>query len=248
VRGKTRNGTVRVAVAGCGGVVETGHAPAYREATGIEVVALCDLAEKRRTIVGDLLGVPEAHRFATLSSFATMAAPPNVVVVATPTATHSAVISHLLRHGFHVVSEKPISPAADDCAALSRQAAGCGLRLGVLHNYESAPTWRAIAGELAAGMIGEPTTFEVRIADSGPLPGRMPQQPMWRTSRALAGAGCLLDQGYHYVYLAESLLGSRIVEVPAERIDSVTTGWDVEARAEVWFTHASEAVSHILID
>ncbi|GAA3733342.1 Gfo/Idh/MocA family oxidoreductase [Plantactinospora mayteni] len=239
---------VRVALVGCGAVVQHGHVPAYAASPALDVVAVCDPAAERRSTVGRLLGVPPHRWLDRASDLTVLADRPQVVVVATPTATHDAVIDDLLGNGFHVVSEKPISPTVDGCLALVRRATGHGRRLGVLHNYQFATMWQATAAELAAGAVGDPLAFDVRLTDPGPLPGLMPQQPMWRTSRSLAGGGCLLDAGYHFVYLAEELMASPVTEVTADAIETVTPGWSVEDRARVRLRHAGGAVTSLCVD
>jgi predicted dehydrogenase len=239
---------VRVALVGCGAVVQHQHLPAYAASPELEVVAVCDPAADRRSAVGDLLDLPAHRRLATAAELAELRDRPEAVVVATPTATHDAVIEELLDSGFHVVSEKPISPTVAGCASLARRAASRRRRLGVLHNYRFATMWRVSADELAAGAVGEPLGFDVRLVDPGPLPGLTPGQPMWRTARPMAGGGCLLDAGYHFVYLAEDLMGSRVTRVTADAIETVTAGWSVEDRARVRLHHASGATTNILVD
>jgi predicted dehydrogenase len=228
--------------------VETGHTPVYLATDDINLVALCDPAPERRTTVGQLLGVPEERQFAQTAALGMANVRPDVVVVATPSATHSAVIETLLRSGFGVVSEKPISPTAAECTALCELAAAYGRGLTVLHNYKTATTWRTAAAELTSRVVGEPVCFDVCLADPGPLRGFSPDAPLWRTARPLAGGGCLLDQGYHFVYLAESLLGSPVVAVRAESIHTRTPDWSVEDFARVRLTHANCAVTRLSLD
>jgi predicted dehydrogenase len=60
---------------------------------------------------------------------------PDVVVIATPTATHYALVREALEAGAHVLCEKPLCVKAEDADALVRLAAGCGRRLTVGHVF-----------------------------------------------------------------------------------------------------------------
>lgn len=70
--------------------------------------------------------------------------------------------------------------------------------------------------------------------------------PAWRTRQAVAGAGCLLDNGYHGVYPAEALACSPIVEVYA-RTSTAAHAIDVDDSAPVLANVASGAATSLQV-
>lgn len=234
---------VRVGVVGCGRVVQEGHAPAYAASAGLDVVAVADVSPARRDTVGALLGVPPEGRVATVAEL--VDAGVDVVVVATPSATHPVVIAELLRAGVGVVSEKPLAPSAAACDGLIAQARAQGVGLGVMHNYGWGTAWRFMLDRVDEGVLGAPHSFTVVQADDGALPGYSEEAPHWRGRADLAGGGCLLDSGYHFVYLAELLLRSPIACVESAVIETTGRGITVEDRADVALWHESGAVTRL---
>jgi predicted dehydrogenase len=113
---------VRVAVIGCGAVVERFHAPALTALAHrgeVEVVALCDPDAAR-------LGAFAATfpRAAALTSIAGVAATrPDLGVIASPAGLHADHSIALLDAGIHVLCEKPIAPRVADAERMIAAAA-----------------------------------------------------------------------------------------------------------------------------
>ncbi|MFD0558166.1 putative dehydrogenase [Stackebrandtia endophytica] len=237
---------VDVALIGCGRIVETGHLPVYLADPGIRVVAVCDPSKRRRDVLADRLGVPDRRRFVEPTELGAPEVTATVAVVASPTATHRTAIEAALAAGLHVVSEKPVTPDSATARELVDHAASLGRRITVLHNYLTTTGWRAVYDTVTSGILGTARVFRIRLADPGPLPGFHPTHGDWRTDRALAGGGCLLDQGYHYIYLSEALLGP-ISRVAGAKLGN-TTGWTVEDRADVVLEHVGGGCTELSLD
>ncbi|MFB6394229.1 Gfo/Idh/MocA family protein [Polymorphospora lycopeni] len=77
------------------------------------------------------------------------------VVIATPVSTHARLTAEALHAGRHVLVEKPLAVSAARAHALSELARRHGLVLMVGHTFLFSPRVRWIAGELAAGGLGQ---------------------------------------------------------------------------------------------
>lgn len=241
----TRNMPIRVGLVGCGRIVEEGHAPVYLAAPEkIQIAALADPSALRRARVGDLLNVPAERRYADYNEMAATEKL-DVVVVATPPVMHARIIHDLLAKKIPVVCEKPLAPTPEECGALVESAQAAGVGLAVIHNYATASMWDYATSVLERGSIGEPTHFSVEARESGVWPGYSDVEPNWRVCAGIAGKGCLLDQGYHFIYLSEQLLSSPVVAVRADEIGTRNPEYDVEDVARIRLRHASGAESSI---
>jgi predicted dehydrogenase len=76
-------------------------------------------------------------------------------------------------------------------------------------------------------------------------PGAEAYDRDWRTRWAIAGGGCLLDNGYHAVYLAEDLLGP-VTSVVA-RVGTCTRDIEVDDTALLLCTHEGGGTSSLQV-
>ncbi len=240
----------RVAWIGCGGVVAAGHVPALTASGalaptgGLEVCALADPTEAARARVGAALDVAPARRFAETGEMLA-AVRPQAVVVALPTALHGAAVRAALAAGAEVLCEKPLAPRLAEAAGLAGEAARRGRRLAVVHNYLAARLWAAALALVAADELGPATALEVEVRAPGPLPGVWGRGGLWRLERRWAGRGCLLDQGYHFLYLARHLFGGGPLACEARLQRHGTYGGDLDDAAEVTLSYAGDRVCRL---
>lgn len=245
--GVSASGPLRVALIGCGRVVEEGHVPAYRALpTTIRVVGVCDPSARRRDLVGALLALAPSERFADVQTMLDTARP-QLVVIATPSASHGAIAARCLEWGAGVLVEKPLAVDATQAQRLRELARRRALPLGTLHNYLGTALWRRGLDLLAAGSIGSPSRLHAHIAAPEALPG-FGDDPAWRHHKTAAGRGCLLDQGYHLFYLSEAVFSTPIAQVSARLSQGGLAGRDVEDHAELRLNHAGGGTTDFVID
>jgi len=123
-------------------------------------VGLCDLLPERLTALGDEIGVEP--RFSDLDRMIE-ATEPEIVVIATGTEYHHALLLRVLEHGVHVDVEKPICVdlvQADEVLGLAERK---GVRIAVHHQGRTGASLQAVARAIADGKIGE----IVHVAASG---------------------------------------------------------------------------------
>lgn len=117
----------------------------------------------------------------------------DLVVIATPNATHFPLARAAIEAGRHVVVDKPFTVTADEADALIALAAGRGRLLSVFHNRRWDGDFLTVQRVVGSGAIGEIMLFEAHWDRFRPqLKGG------WREGEG-AGAGLLFDLGPHLV-------------------------------------------------
>ena len=133
------------AVAGLGASARRIHLPAL-SAAGVRVVGACDPAVRDGSLPFPIFDTPERMLGETR---------PDLLVVATPPASHHALTRLGLLAGAHVLCEKPFMPTlaeADDVCALSRQA---GRWVAVNNQYRFMDIHRAAQARIGAPDFGD---------------------------------------------------------------------------------------------
>lgn len=204
---------VRVALFGCGWVVETSHVPALLAEPSTRITALVDQQPSRSAAISALVGA-RVRCFGSAAELLAAGPAPDLAVVATPTADHPAVIDALVAQGVPVLCEKPLAPTAESARALTNSTRH--VKPSVVHSHLYRRVVRSAVDVVADPAFGAPRVVRVRILLPARPVGRGRDQH-WRSDPA--GGGCVRDLGYHAIYLAEALHGAPIVGVRA-----MTTG------------------------
>src|SRR5688572_7455785 len=106
---------LRLAVVGAGHLVRF-HAKLARELEGVELVGIVDPLEEAAVRLAD------ECRAAHFSDIADVVDQVDAAIVATTTSSHHSVGCQLLRHGIHVLMEKPLASTVAECDELVRLA------------------------------------------------------------------------------------------------------------------------------
>jgi predicted dehydrogenase len=189
---------MRITIIGCGGIGMRRGAT-IGNVEGAELVAGADVDADRARAFGERFGV------AASADWETVVARPDVemVVVATSNDMHAPVSIAALRHGKHVLCEKPLARNPGECEAMVKAAGEAGrlLKTGFNHRY-SHQTWKA--RELfEAGEIGEIIFARGRTGHGN---GEALSQ-RWFGKFELSGGGTFLDNGVHLLDLSRWFMG-----------------------------------------
>jgi predicted dehydrogenase len=192
---------MRVAIVGCGLI---GHKRA-RALADSRLVAVADTNEARaRQLAEQHPGCAAgSHWEATVAR-----ADVDVVVVATTNQALAPVMLAALRHGKHVLVEKPAARSANELAPLlpAARAAGAIVKVGFNHRFH--PALQKAKEIFESGALGPLLYVRGRYGHGG----RLGYDREWRADPAVAGGGELLDQGVHLIDLARWFAGD-FVEV-----------------------------------
>jgi UDP-N-acetylglucosamine 3-dehydrogenase len=133
----------------------------------------------------------------------------DVVLVATPPASHLELTLKALEQGKHVIVEKPPFLRSADFDAVQEAAERAGRQVMVAENYYYKPLARTLRQVLAAGEIGEPRVLSINAL-------KLQRTGNWRDVPGLAGGGALFEGGIHWVnFMAH--LGLPVVSVQGYR-------------------------------
>lgn len=187
---------LRVAVIGCGAVVELCYLPACRHLK-LNPAAWIDRERVRAERFAAVLGgavATDANQ--VLDSF-------DAAIVALPHHLHAPVGRALLQAGKHLLIEKPMATTAAACAALLDAAEASGATLAVGHVRRFMPANQWVKHALAEGRLGSLETVDVREGAIFGWPAV--SDFFWR--RETAGGGVLADTGAHVLDLLLWWLG-----------------------------------------
>jgi predicted dehydrogenase len=230
-------GQLRVALLGYGMAGQVFHAPLIAAEPSLRLVTIVtsDPAREARARTDHPLAVVVPHADAVWQA----ADEHDLVVVATANVAHRPQAEAALRHGLHVVVDKPLAPDADAAAALVDLAAHVGRQLHVFQNRRWDSDVRTVRALLEDGRLGRVHRFESRFERWRPEPSRA-----WRESADPAqGGGLLLDLGSHLVDQALMLLGpAASVYAEAGRLRD-PDGAEDDVFVAIRHTHG--AVSHL---
>jgi len=141
------------------------------------------------------------------------------VSIVTPNHMHFPVAMAALKHGFHVVCDKPMTTTLDESRRLEAAVRESGLLFCLTHNYTGYPMVKEARELVRSGAIGEIRKV-VAEYPQGWLAVRLEElnkQASWRTDPSKAGSSCCIgDLGVHAANLAEFITGLKIKEVCAD--------------------------------
>ena len=188
--------TPRVALIGCGLV---GQKLLKLLPPGSVTVA-CDLQRAR----AQKLAAQSPGCLATDSVEQAVASPDvDVVMIATVNASLAPLAIEAVRHGKHVLIEKPGAIRVAELDALEAAAAKTGALVRVGYNHRYHPACLKALEIFRSGALGPMMFVRGRYGQGG----RIGYDKEWRADPKLSGGGELIDQGVHLIDLAGIFLG-----------------------------------------
>lgn len=208
---------IRVGVVGAGAAALTAHLPAIGASDRFRLVGICDTNPERLAAA--------AGRFAVLGSadLRSLLDEPGLdaLVVATPPQSHRVVAADAIGVGKHVLCEKPLARAVEECRSLVALASSQGVVLAVGHEKRFHPTLQRIRELIHDGAIGQPFYGGVHWAASAKLdpdrliPAGFRDGYEWRWRDPSVGGGLLQDHLPHYLDLFRFWIEDEPTEVQA---------------------------------
>jgi predicted dehydrogenase len=157
----------------------------------VQIVALCDPSLDGRDITGE--GILQTQDYTDV-----LEASPDAVFVCTPNNVTAEVTVWALEHGMHVFCEKPPGRDLTDTSHIAKAASArpdLKVKFGFNHRYHSSV--RQAYNLITSGRLGQILWMRGIYGKSG---GK-DFEAAWRSRRAIAGGGILLDQGIHMLDL-----------------------------------------------
>lgn len=208
--------TWKTAVIGSGNVAQTKHSEAYGElADRIAPVAVCDPSAESRNAFGDMYGIPNERRVATLEELEPFRDDIELAVIATPVKFHRPSVEFAASQGWHILCEKPLALSVDEAEAMVKAAEAAEVRFGIVHNIYYMNTTGCCRAAIERGDIGE-----VRLVRCETYRGPW-DADHWRRSQELGGHGHFFDCLYHEIYLTRRAVGRPIESLYAQTAHNV---------------------------
>jgi predicted dehydrogenase len=248
--------TLRVGIAGAGGIAQQ-HARAWQanEPRG-KLVALADISPTRAQSISDTYTGGTAKVYANLDD---MIADKDVDVIdiCLPHDLHADAIIKAAKAGKIILCEKPLCTTMEDSLRISNTLKETGARFMMAHNQLFQPSLVEARQLLALGTIGKPFVFRSVecFQNKGALLGTSGRQKPkdggegaweWRADVKRMGGGEVLDTGWHSTYRLLSLANSRPVEVSAVMDRFLIPGLPQEDTGAVTVVFESGAIGQIL--
>lgn len=189
---------MRVAIIGAG--LQCGRrAPVIKESRGDQLVAIASLHLDHARNMADRFGCEASadwHQVVAREDI-------DVVVVCTPPHVHAEIGIAAMRHGKHVLCEKPLTRTLVESEAMldAAKEAGRTLKCGFNHRHHPA-IWDARL-LVDKGEIGNPLFARCRYG----ICGRPGYETEWRANPDEAAGGQFIEQGTHAIDLFRWFLG-----------------------------------------
>lgn len=191
---------LRFGIIGCS-MISGFHMGAMEQLPGICLAGVCDATAERARAVAREKGCTAYESPDSMWEDDTL----DGVCICTPSGTHGALALEALRHGKHVLVEKPMALTRQECLSIASLARERGLQAGVVSQLRFSPAIQAVRQAMAEGRLGKLISLELNMKYY-----RDPayyQASAWRGTREMDGGGALMNQGIHGVDLMQYLAG-----------------------------------------
>ncbi len=139
------------------------------------------------------------------------------VSVCVANSAHAEVTIQALRHGKHVLCEKPMAVTLEDCQKMVKAAEESGKCLMIGQNQRFAKAHQEAKRLLEDGVIGDIITFRTAFGHQGPETWSVDgKKDNWFFDKHRAVMGAMADLGVHKTDLIRYLLDQDIVETTAK--------------------------------
>ncbi len=191
---------VKVGIIGLG--IGKWHLTSFLQTPDTEVVALCDANEERLNSLGN------EHKIARLyQDIPAILKDKDVdaVSVCLPNFMHAEVAVAALKHGKHVLCEKPLATSVKDAQKIVAAAEKSGKKCMVAMKFRFKPEAQYIADKLKKGEFGKVYygyTHYLRAVGGIPTGAGN-----WFITKSKSGGGALIDNGVHLLDVNWYLMG-----------------------------------------
>jgi len=161
------------------------------------------------------------------------------VLVASPTITHLPLVEAVVAAGKSLLCEKPLAPTFDDVRAIVDVVRRGGITAQVGFHQRYHPLYQWLADTVRRGPLGEAMAYALRDDQYWPTGDVVTGHSSWRSERAQAGGGALLEHSIHACDLLSWTFG------PVRRVQAAARsvyGYDVEDVAAITVEHENGVV------
>jgi len=188
---------IRAGVIGVGSIGRH-HVRIYNQFDDVQLVGIADTDPGRRASLARRYHIPAYASYQELFEKEKL----DAVSIAVPTVNHCEVALAAIRHGVHVLVEKPIAATVEEADEIIQRAAEAGLTLTVGHVERFNPALAELKRRLANGELGH--VFQVHARRLSPFPSY------------IRDVGVVMDLATHELDIMRYLLASEADRIYAE--------------------------------
>ena len=236
----------KLGIIGCGLIVEYAHIDALKSlADEVRVIAISDPSEERLEVISKLLDMGDAQCY---NDYQKMLEEEKLdfVDIAVPHFLHKEILIACAQAKVNIIIEKPLATTLEEADMMLEAVEQNSVNLCVLHNYRYNPPAARALELIKEGKIGKPFLIRSEGLRGSHWPGARGYDPDWRTKSSRSGGGCLLDNGYHNIYLAREMMHSPVKSVYA-RTGTFVQDIDVDDTAVLLLNHENGGTSSIQV-
>ncbi|MBN1190571.1 MAG: Gfo/Idh/MocA family oxidoreductase [Dehalococcoidales bacterium] len=229
---------VKVGVLGCG-TISDWHLSGWKDVSGGEVVAVCDIVEEKAIAMA---GKYNVARIFTDYQQMLEKGDIDAVDICLPHYLHSEAVIAAARAGKHALVEKPMTNTLEEADRMIRECDIAGVKLMVAHIARFGPVSQIMKKVIDSGTIGKLHTILHRsMMHKDVVAQSAEEQSEWKLREGTSGGGCLHRCGIHSMDLIRWLSGSEVTRIYAE---TGTFVWDVpyETASHVSMRFANGAI------
>jgi len=236
------DGAIGVGLVGCGmiGQIHADGLGKLAEDGEVVAVAAADPSEEAREAVAR--NCPFGHM--TDDPLAVIEDPAvEAVMITSPTATHRALVEATLAAGKPLFCEKPLAPTFDEVRAICDAVRTSGVTAQVGFHSRFHPVMNRLHRTVDSGEFGRAMGYTLRDDQYWPTGDVVPGHSSWRSDKAQAGGGALLEHSIHSADLVVWMFG------PVRRVQArarYVFGYPVEDVAALTVEHDSGVVGNLL--
>ncbi|MEM9479402.1 MAG: Gfo/Idh/MocA family oxidoreductase [Verrucomicrobiota bacterium] len=222
----------RFGLIGAGGIAKA-YAGAFNQSDRAALVSVADVNEAAAQELADSVG---GRAF---SSHEQMLRENNLdaVLICTPPNSHPHIAADALRHGLHVLCEKPLSIRSEQARLMAQTAKENGRILTMASKFRCVADVTKAKEIVESGELGEIILFENAFTSFVDMSQR------WNSNKEVSGGGVLIDNGTHSLDISRYILG------PLAEIDVVegrrTQGLEVEETVNIFAKSESGVLANI---
>lgn len=219
------SGRVRLGLVGAGAIARA-YGAAVAGSRNAELVAVADVDPAAAASFEAETGARAVASHLDLASGEVC----DAVIVTTPPVTHAPIVIDLVRHGRHVLCEKPVSIDFASAERMIRAAERAGVVFSMASKFRFTDDLIEAQRMIRAGEIGRPLMLDNVFTSAVDMTTR------WNADPDVSGGGVLIDNGTHSVDIVRFLLGpiAEVLAVAAPRLQPIPVedGVTLMARTE----------------
>lgn len=194
-------GPIKVAAIGLGWVTCNRHIPAILRSPNLQLVGVVDTCPKKAKEWAIKFNLPH-HSAAKNVDGLPWLYDVDAFAIGAPPSAHKDLVLSALRHGKHVLTEKPFATSIEDGMEMVQAAKDAERTLCVVHNFQFSRAMTKLKADIQKGKLG--TIKRIAGTQLGNPNRRL---PTWFEDLPL---GLFYDESPHFYYLLNELTGGSL--------------------------------------